>query len=933
MSRSSTPDPHTTHHSDRRARAFRLAVALSLIVLLAPAAPAGTPLFVKFAEVPGELDSGARQALAALPAVDAVTPAVPAPAAERSEQLARWFRVELAPDADPAQTLQALRDQPDVAHAERLPVRETCGLDGIEDAPDDPLLSFQWHLEAVNAFAAWDEAPYAEDVVIAILDNGVDLNHPDLQAVMWRNGGEIGGEPGFDDDSNGYVDDLYGWDAFAQDGDPTAPEGVDNSGHGTHCAGIAAAANDNARGGSGIARGAQVMAVRIGEGTQIFNTVDGILYAAINGADVISMSFAGGRESVFERDVVDFALGEGAILVAAAGNDGSSAITYPAGYEGVIGVAATDVNNELAPFSNRGWWVQAAAPGVDILSTLINGYGYSNGTSMATPLVGGVIALLKAENPELTREEALARIQQGARAISGGNGLSTPAGVVDAWRSVIADRPALAFTGLNLTDEDGDGRFEQGESATGTFDIELAGTTADNVTISATSLVNGLTVSGMYSATDLEPGPFTTGGFFFFASSNAPRGEQPAALRINADGWRDTLSIRVPVDPPWVTLDAGEMIASITDFGALGYQDYINNLAQADGVRLNDKRLGYLFHGSLMIGDGAGVADNAYGNTSQTVYDFEVQDNGRMRNVSSFEDREIWRCDFTDVMQIVPPVGLYVTQTATVYPEGQNILFLQYNVRRASGTTDLYVGLYCDWDIHPYQSNAVRYRSDLRLSYMTGGSAVAGGSGYAGVVALDDTPISGVRAVNNGLVFRDGFSDDDKLSMLSGGDDLAVSQSASDWSHLIAVRLDDVGPAATKVARFAVVAADSENDLFFYAERAHELAAAQGDPGSDAGSEPATPGSFTLDPAWPNPFNAGTNVTVHLMEAGSAEITVHDVLGRRVATLHSGRLSAGAHRFAWDGRTRDGSRAAAGAYLIEASANGHAAQVKAVLVK
>ncbi len=253
--------------------------------------------------------------------------------------------------------------------------------------PNDPGYANQWALPKIQAPEAWDLTQGSSAVRIAILDTGIDQDHEDLAAKIVANKNFT---------TSRTVDDLYG--------------------HGTHVAGIAAAITDNGRGVAGVGFKSSLMNVKVlgdnGSG-QYSWIANGIIWAADNGAHVINMSLGGSSTSSTLESAVKYAYGKGVVLVAAAGNDNTSTPSYPAYYPECIAVAATDPNDVKASFSNYGEWVDIAAPGVNIYSTLPNhnnrirvrNYGYLSGTSMATPHVAGAAALLKAYYPSLTNAE------------------------------------------------------------------------------------------------------------------------------------------------------------------------------------------------------------------------------------------------------------------------------------------------------------------------------------------------------------------------------------------------------------------------------------------------------------------------------------------------------------------------------------------------
>lgn len=301
----------------------------------------------------------------------------------------------------------------------------------VAQVPDDPKFTLQWSLlntgqsggapgADISAPEAWEIETGSPGVVIAVIDTGVDYSHPDLAANIWHNPGETA-DNNIDDDGNGYVDDIIGWDfvhttngcisgedCSDPDNDPT-----DLHGHGTKVAGIAAAVANNDQGIAGVAWNCKIMVVRAGfkadDGSGLLEAADAasaIIYATDNGASVLNLSWGDTVSSEVVREAIQYALNRGVLVCAAAGNHGSDTPFYPAAMDedGVIAVAATDNRDQLANFSNYGTWVDVGAPGDGILSTAVGGY-YENtgGTSMATPHVSGLAALILSHYPGFKR--------------------------------------------------------------------------------------------------------------------------------------------------------------------------------------------------------------------------------------------------------------------------------------------------------------------------------------------------------------------------------------------------------------------------------------------------------------------------------------------------------------------------------------------------
>lgn len=296
---------------------------------------------------------------------------------------------------------------------------------------NDPKAASQWALGKISASSAWNVTTGSESVTVAVIDTGVDYNHADLAANIWQNPGEIAGNS-IDDDHNGFVDDWHGVNVYSG-GNPSDP--FDDNAHGTHCAGIIGAIGDNGTGIAGINWRVKIMPVKFlnasGSGS-LFDAQRGIDYAMKNGADIISASWGGGGFSQSMANKITEAQAAGVLFVAAAGNDGlnnDQYPTYPASYtnQNIISVAASNSSDELAYFSNFGVKsVDIAAPGQTIMSTIPGGYANFSGTSMATPYVAGLAALVKAAHPEYTwRELKSAVLNSGDRVSAFGSKMLT----------------------------------------------------------------------------------------------------------------------------------------------------------------------------------------------------------------------------------------------------------------------------------------------------------------------------------------------------------------------------------------------------------------------------------------------------------------------------------------------------------------------------
>ncbi len=432
--------------------------------------------------------------------------------------LTRWYRATLQDEtADVYATVQSLAAAPGIASVEPDYLRKPVGEPALA-APNDPLYSQQWHLTAINAPQAWAyleslglPAGGRRDIVVAVIDTGVDYNHPDLAANLWTNSREVAGN-GVDDDGNGFVDDVHGATVVSgqRSGNP-----MDDHGHGTHVAGIIAAQANNGTGGVGVAYNVQVMAIKAAQYSGVLASSDiaaGINYAVAQGADIINMSFGGYARSQIEEDALAVAFGQ-AVLVAAAGNDGKVNLPcpfgrdmYPAAYNWVLGVMASTSTGGLAGFSNYDCIphdtheYELMAPGVDVWSTLPNGqYAAWDGTSMAAPIVSGIAALVRTKFSD--KDVYSSRFIMGQIAAN-----ASP--IANAYAALtVAPKPELSYlehwtfdTALQSPSNDNDGIVDAGETIDLAIVIRNHWGKADPVTVTLQAWAEGA----------FQPDPFVT---------------------------------------------------------------------------------------------------------------------------------------------------------------------------------------------------------------------------------------------------------------------------------------------------------------------------------------------------------------------------------------------------------------------------------------
>jgi len=400
--------------------------------------------------------------------------------------LERIYRLELAANADVNKAVAALSANPNIEWAEPDYIAQAVTI------PDDPLYAEQWGLSKINAPDAWDIVTGTQTVVIAVVDSGIDLTHPDLQANLWTNPGEIAGNS-IDDDNNGYVDDVRGWN-FVNGTNNV----YDGNGHGTQVAGVAAAVTNNTLNIAGVCWNCKIMPVRVMADSGVSNYSDialGVEYAADKGAKVINLSLGGYSYSNALRDAIDYAVNEkNAVVVGGAGNDNISTPFYPAAYENVLAVAGTTNMDTKATFSDYGTWVDISAPAVEIATTYLGGdWGSANGTSLATPFVAGVAALIRSQRPDWSAALVRNQVLQTADNIDALNPTyagQLGVGRVNAARATLDPHPILV---LARTSVNGDPTSRPAPDETATLAVTLRNDWWD-----ATGVTGTLTIADPY---------------------------------------------------------------------------------------------------------------------------------------------------------------------------------------------------------------------------------------------------------------------------------------------------------------------------------------------------------------------------------------------------------------------------------------------------
>jgi serine protease len=882
-----------------------------------PCERAGRELIVKWRSLPAHLDAGCLSAnLAAR--VQAVRRALPE-SKRTANGLERVSVITAVSEQDVTSLLSALRSDPRVEYAELRALRTTDGgptdprgRGSLDGTPDDPFYAHQWDLPAIEAEAAWNITRGDPSVVIAVVDVGVDFSHPELSHARWCNEAELFGMPGVDDDGNGFVDDSCGYDFVDLDGDPSPFPREPAQTHGTHVAGIAAAARNNGEGIAGLAPDCRVMAVRVGQGDHIPYGFEGVYYAAHSGARVINCSWGGSGESAYERDIVRDAFDQGAVVVASAGNDHSPLPHFPAGIEGVLSVAATQIGDVAAPFTNYGPWVKVSAPGVQILSTImlpggLPGYGNFQGTSMSAPLVAAECALVAGRWPQMSSRSIMARVVSSCDPIDainsgrvGGLGL----GRINVWRALSDSVSGVRLAAVEYEESsgNGDGRVRGGESAL----LRLA---IDNDLTDAGEVV-GYVYLNDDSASITVPvalfGEVPAGGPYWSTTpvtvTLAPEVQRGHFVPLSVDftGAFGRLIGRatadVYLDSSWVNVGNGRLTLGFADNGSLGYYDYLRNAYLGAGLRLS-VRTNALYHGSFVLASDGVVVDNAYGDSTASRMDWVVfPDSVAALLPSSRADVEA----HTTFEEADTPNPLFaLVNAAALEWRGENenrFVILEYRMKNRSVNTwnEVYAGLILDWDLAAADGNVAAYDSVSGTAYVR---QIIPGHPLAGAIALTDPWSSFYTADNETEIHTRAWSDARKWQILQGGI-VPPPTEPRDITIVSGVGPLQIEGLSERTVAFALVEGNDLDDL-----RA-QVSVARRHYSARRALPPASPAPSVRAELVPNPLPCGESLRLFLPREERATVSIYNVLGQRVAEF--AQVSGGVHGAVLDARALNG---------------------------
>jgi hypothetical protein len=770
---------------------------------------------------------------------------------------------------------------------------------------NDPNANQQSFLTKINAYNGWNTSTGDTNVVIGIVDSGTDIDHPDLVANLKKNYADP--VNGVDDDGDGYIDNFQGWDVSENDNNPN----VDNSTHGSHVSGCAAASTNNAVGVASPGFNCKFLPVKCAaqaSTTTIDNGYEGITYAADHGCQIINCSWGGGFFSQLGQDVINYAtINKNALVLASAGNDNVDSPAFPAAFQYVTSVAATTASDAKASFSNYNYTVDISAPGNNIYSTVSNnGYTTMSGTSMSSPIAAGAAGIIKSHFPAYNALQVGEQLRVTCDDIYG---LATNAnfkgrlgkGRINMANSLAQSLPSVRMNPINFTDGNDDA-FVAGDTIkiSGDFLNYLAPTNNCTVTLSAqtnptyVNIINANYTIGALNTlatTNNNNAPFKV-----IVNPAAPPNAVVLFRLSYADGstYTDFQTFELIINVDYINVTINDVYTTITSKGRSCYNG--DGQTQGLGFVYRDSSLAY--ECGLMIGTSTTKVVNTVRNTTATPdNDFASMVRVAIDNPTVISDFDLSGKFNDNNAAASAKLNIEVKHRSFTWnaPGDMNYVMVQYNIKNTSANalSNMYAAIFTDWDIQNYSANKSDQNPTLKLGYSY---ATTSTQLYAGVKVLSNTPFNMYAADNvtgggGGINLADGFDTSEKYQTMSTSRPQAgVTGAGNDVINIVSTGPFNVPAGDSIIVAFALIGGDNLAEL--------ETGATNAQIRYDAAFPTITTinennnESVSLN-VYPNPSNGNVTFNFKLNDTEKVQIVVYDLEGNIVKQITNVKYNTG----------------------------------------
>lgn len=582
------------------------------------------------------------------------------------------------------------------------------------DPQADPTKGKQDYLTVIKAYEGWQIDQSDSSVVVGVVDTGVRMNHEDLGNIAFNHADSING---IDDDGDGYIDNFFGWDVANRDNDPTA----DSHPHGTAVAGMSSATTNNGIGMAGIGFKSRYLPVKIADSQTkyLINEYEGVIYAAEHGCSVINLSWGGVENaSKYGQDIINYVvLEKDAVVVAAAGNTHAKLNFYPASYDNVLSVGATDINDNLAPWATYSPFIDITAPGHNVYSTKNDGgYEKTTGTSFSSPIVAGAAALVRSHFPEFTAQQVMEQLRVTSDDIYHVGSNTNFYGLMGRGRlniqKALSDilTPAMRLNEFQYESNHGQLIFPE-DSVYLSLKFTNYLRTAENVSITISNPSNNVSMEAdkLYidRLDEFESFDNNNNPVFFTVNQDVQPGER-LLFRIDFVGnnYTDFQYIEITTTPAYFDISDGNLTATITSDGDIGFNDQL--FREGNGVSYKEDFLASQL-GLIISLDSSHVIDNVLNNIDRGTKneDFIQETNARLYDNSGAKNDA--RSTFKPVDTLSSALDIKIEQKILTWENNTNDGYIVFEYRIVnsgdSTLTGLNAGLFADWNLGNYRIN------------------------------------------------------------------------------------------------------------------------------------------------------------------------------------------------------------------------------------